>query len=167
MSELSQSGLEKLQEQIGEYKGYDETDLREKSDKLIRLFLINKIRQLLSQLSEQYQTAREDDQDRLNLLLKSTKRKLLTINQSLKTPTYIQEPFFKTMSIPSRRLSRIYDLEQNMLEEAESIKLELSDLLQNGKERNAFEEHFLHIDAYVDNINQALFEREALILGDE
>jgi hypothetical protein len=167
MSELSHSGLEKLQKQIGEYKGYDATDVREKSDKLVRLFLIHKIKQLLTQLGEQYQAAREDDQDRLDLLLKSTKRKLLTINQSLKSPTYIHEPFFKTMSIPTRRLSRIYDLEQNMLEETESIKVELSGLRQNGKDRNTFEEHFLHIDAYVDNINQALFEREALILGDE
>ncbi|MBN1481185.1 hypothetical protein EH223_01900 [candidate division KSB1 bacterium] len=167
MSETPHVGLLKLKQQIGDYEGYGDAAQKQQSDKSVRLYLINKIKNLLEQLSQEYCAANQDDQTRLDSLIKSTKRKLRTIHQSLTTPTYIQESFFHTMSIPTQRLGRIYDLEGVMLEETENIRLELTELAKDGKERSTFEDYFLHIDAYVDNINQALFEREALILGDE
>ena len=54
-----------------------------------------------------------------------------------------------------------------MLEESDNLNTELAVLLLDNKDRDKVEDHFLHIDTYVDNFNQALFEREALILGDE
>ena len=53
-----------------------------------------------------------------------------------------------------------------MLDEMENMRIELSELDKNGNESGLIQEHFLRIDTFVDNINQALFEREALILGD-
>ena len=163
----SVEGLEGLRETVKDYQGYAETPVRQHSDKVIRKYLSGKIIGLLNQLSEKYNATDEHDQNRLDTLVNSTKRKLVTINSSLKSPTYIQESFFQTQSIPAPRLARIYYLEKNMLEETHNINVELSDLYTNSKERAIFEEHFFHIDAFVDNINQALFEREALILGDE
>jgi len=34
-------------------------------------------------------------------------------------------------------------------------------------QKDEFEDHFLQINNFIDEINQSLFEREALILGDE
>lgn len=167
MSETPHAGLEKLKQQIGDYEGYGDAAQNQQSDKSIRLYLLDKIKDLLEQLSHRYDAASADDQVRLDSLINSTRRKLSTIHQSLTSPTYIQEPFFHNISIPSQRLARIYDVERVMLEETDNIGLELAELAINGRERKSFEDYFLHIDAYVDNINQALFEREALILGDD
>jgi hypothetical protein len=162
----SQNALQDLQTHITDYEGYAKIDSRQQSDKEMRLFLIKKIRRLVHNLSQDISTQNAADEDRLEALISSTSRKLVTIHQSLKTPTYIDEYFFKSASIPDSYLSRIYDLENNMLLEISSIREELVDLTRHTKDREAVEDHFLHIDAYVDNINQALFEREALILGD-
>lgn len=159
--------LHGLQQHIENYEGYADVSLRQQSDKEMRLYLISKIRELVDNLARDISADDSTVQDRLEFLLSSTSRKLVTIHQSLKTPTYIQEPFFKSSSIPESRLSRIYNLEDKMLLEIDSIREELGDLANDTKDRDAVEDHFLHIDAYVDNINQALFEREALILGDE
>lgn len=161
------NALHHLKQQIENYQGYAEVDSRQKSDKEMRLFLINKIRELVEKLAHNYSTDNSKAKDRLESLLSSTSRKLVTIHQSLKTPTYIEEAFFQTATIPEAQLDRIYNLEDNMLLETKSIRDELEDLLKDKKDRDAIEDHFIHIDAYVDNINQALFEREALILGDE
>ncbi len=162
----SQNALQNLQAHIDNYDGYAEIDSRQQSDQEIRLFLTEKILGLVHNLSQDISTKNTADEDRLEALISSTSRKLITIHQSLKTPTYIDEYFFKSASIPDSYLSRIYDLENNMLLEISSIREELVDLTKDTKDREAVEDHFLHIDAYVDNINQALFEREALILGD-
>ncbi len=167
MSETSHNALEQLKSAIGDYEGYDVAASRPQSDKTMRLFLIGKIKSLVEQLGRDYSAEDASDQERLESLLKSTKRKLITIHQSLKSPTYGEEPFFQSSAIPNTRLSRLYDLEGDMLEETNNISEELLSLLRDRASRAQVEDHFLHIDAYVDNINQALFEREALIIGDE
>jgi hypothetical protein len=168
MPESSTSvSLDNLKDHIGDYAGYGDTGLRQQSDKKIRTHLIGIIRNLIEQLQQEHKVADEKEQGRLNELLSRTRRRLATISESLKSPTYVYEPFFQSAPIPVHRLSRIYDLENKMLEEMGSLNMEVSDLFINGKKRDVFEEHFLHIDTFVDNINQALFEREALILGDE
>jgi hypothetical protein len=160
------TGVEGLKEKVTDYQGYEDAATRERSDKLVRLYLSGKIRELVQQLNAGYMASDERDQNRLDSLVKSTKRKLATIHKSLNSPTYHQEQFFTPAFMSPQQLVRIYELEKSMMEELASIDIELSDLHRNPKTRPLFEEHFLHIDAFVDNINQALFEREALILGD-
>ncbi|MBN1466028.1 hypothetical protein JXA02_09715 [candidate division KSB1 bacterium] len=160
----SLAGLDGVKERVTNYEGYGDASTRGQADKMIRRYLSGKITQLLTQLNSEHLAADEKDQNRLDSLLNSTKRKLATIHKSLNSPTYIDKQFFSLAALAEQRLARLYDLERGMLEEVANLDLELSDL--NQKTRTLFEQHFLHIDASVDNINQALFEREALILGD-
>lgn len=159
--------LHHLRQQIDNYEGYADIASRQQSDKQVRHLLISKIKRLVEKLAQDIAIQESTDQDRLEALVSSASRKLGTIHQSLKRPTYIEESFFQSAAIPEPRLSRIYNLEKNMLTEIDGIREELGDLMKHSQDRNAVEDHFLHIDAFVDNINQALFEREALILGDE
>jgi hypothetical protein len=53
------------------------------------------------------------------------------------------------------------------LGELSSLLEEITSLNGNSPRKEEFEDHFLHIHDFVDNFNQALFGREALILGDE
>jgi len=159
-------GLQRLKTKVRDYEGYGETVKRRHSDKTIRMYLSGKIDEILKQLNADCKSSDAKDQDRLDTFISRTKRTLDTIHSSLTSPTYIHEPFFQSASIPAQRCTRIYDLEQYMLDDIENIRVELSELYKNGDERGLIQEHFLRIDTFVDNINQALFEREALILGD-
>ena len=167
MSSTSLNALASVKEKVGGYGGYGDSVTRRQSDKTIRLYLSGKIKELLKEFNADYIVPEEKDRDRLDSLVNSTKRKLLTVLLSLKSPTYIQELALESSVWQTHQFARIYELEKNMMDEVENIGVELSDLFQNGKAHASFEEHFLHIDTFVDNINQALFEREALFLGDD
>jgi hypothetical protein len=160
------SGADDLKSRIGEYVGYENASLRKSSDAAIRRHLINSIESVLKQLDAPYQAAEAEDQERLGSLLKSTKRKLNTICQSLNHPTYQQVSFFGGKRLSEREISRIYNLEQEMIEEIDHVQTEVASMDKGKLEREIFEDHFLHISNFVDNVNQSLFEREALILGD-
>jgi len=54
-----------------------------------------------------------------------------------------------------------------MLDELADIQLELAAFQTGPIEKSTIEDHFLHISDSIDNLNQALFERECLILGDQ
>lgn len=161
------SNFEKLSKYVGEYKGYQNSEFRKISDKAVRVVLIKNIEKLIKQLEVDYRATEDKDQERLNSLVTSAKRKLRTLCQSLNTPTYQHAKFFTLINISNQALERIYDLEENMIEETINIENELKTLTQDGIEKEIFEDHFLRIQNFIDNMNQALFEREALIIGDE
>ncbi|RPI00388.1 MAG: hypothetical protein EHM72_09380 [Calditrichaeota bacterium] len=163
---VPKSGADTLRNRIGEYVGYENASLRKSSDAAIRRHLITSIKDVLQQLESPYQAADTEDQERLDSLLKSTKRKLNTICQSLNHPTYQQVSFFSGKRLSDREISRIYNLEQEMIEEIDHVQTEVAGMGKEKLEREIFEDHFLHISNFLDNVNQSLFEREALILGD-
>jgi len=161
------AGLEKLTRRIQDYEGYDRSETRKKTDAAVRCYLISRIRTLLAELGSQFKALDGQDQQRLEDLVKSTKRKLNTIRQSLNDPTYISVNFFNFPDISDQRLRRIYDLESDMLDETLNIDEEVMSMKQDKMQKDEFEDHFLQINNFIDEINQSLFEREALILGDE
>ena len=157
----------KLAQSIGGYSGYEELTERRSTDSALRYFLIQVIQKLVEKLNQSFHAENPDDQERLDLLVSSTQRKLETIRQSLDDPTYQEVLFFNQLLIPERRLGRLYDLEQDMVEETCEIQRELRVLDPDQVKREAFEDHFLQIQNFIDNINQYLFERESLIVGEE
>ena len=164
-TEPSHAGRKKLMQQVGDYAGYENDELRLKSDAAIRRHLTAQLVAVLKQLEQQFQAAEAQDQQRLDALASGARRKVKTICASLRNPTYEQMNFFDGRRMSMRELSRIYDLEIDMLEEAEHLRFEVAGL-QNVVSRSEFEDRFLHIQNFVDNFNQSLFEREALIIGD-
>mgnify|MGYP001133811933 FL=1 len=162
----SDTPIETLAAHIKNYKGYDQRDTRPQSDKAIRTRLIETIKALIAQPTAEFKAADLQEQTDLHERIERTKRKLNTICSSLSSPTYHDAAFFSTASLPSHVTERIYELEHSMMEEIEHIDMEFSALRQDPSDAETFEDHFLHIKNFIDNINQALFEREALIVGD-
>ncbi len=163
----SDARLATLSTAVKDYSGYGRIESRPQSDQAIRNQLISEIKTLIALPNDEINAADGDDQKRLQELVQSTKRKLETICQSLSAPTYQDAPFFSAAKLPARITERIYTLENQMLEETEHINTEFSSLREQPTARELFEDNFLHIKNFIDNINQNLFEREALILGDE
>ncbi len=156
----------KLAQIIPDYDGYDDRTLRKHSDQKIRLCMIGKIENILRHLSGLPAAPHEEDKRRLSDLSQSTHRKLITISESLRDPTYAGNPFFALDRIPEKRLENIYNHEASMLAGLGGIEEEIAAMMQQKMEKVLFEDHFLHITDFIDNFNQALFERESLILGD-
>lgn len=160
-------GLERLVKSVQGYDGYLACDMREKSDNAVRRHLIDKIKTLLSRLGAEIEAREEKDQEKLEQLVDKTKQKLSTICASLDDPTYKSGGFFARAVIPGRNLERLYDLEADMLDETMNIDEEIASMKQEKLDKERVEDHFLQINNYIDDFNQSLFEREALILGDE
>ncbi len=156
-----------LSQVVHEYHGYDSSARRKNSDQQIRLCMIEKIDEILQQLNGLPAAHVDEDKRRLTDLSQSTRRKLSTISQSLRAPTYAGKSFFSLEKISDKRLENIYKRETAMLGGLSGIAEELAALMQQKMEKTFFEDHFLHIADFIDNFNQALFEREALILGDQ
>jgi hypothetical protein len=166
-SHSSVTSFESLSQKVSNYNGYEDVAVRERSDRELRDHLVHEIDAILQQYDAIEHTENSEDQPELDKFVESTKRKLNTLCESLNNPTYSGVPFFSVDRIPEKRLTRLYDLESGLLDELEMIAEETASLLGNSLRKEMFEDHFLHIYDFVDNVNQFLFEREALILGDD
>ncbi len=161
------TALESLSESIAGFNGYEKCNDRKPSDHHLRDFLIAEIEKVLAALGAIPPAAQEEDQRRLTELSQSTRRKLSTICQSLKDPTYAGQDFFSLEKLAEKRLQRIYFHENHMLEELVGIHTEISSLQASSVDKESIEDHYLHVSDFIDNLNQALFERECLILGNQ
>lgn len=161
------SALESLSGAIHGFRGYEQSDHRNLSDQQLRHFLVMEIQRVLIALDALPPAEQEEDKRRLGELAQSTRRKLTTICSSLKDPTYMGQEFFSTALLHEKRVQRIYFQENDMLEELAGIIAEIAALANGRIEKESIEDHFLHIGDFIDNLNQALFERECLILGNQ
>ena len=160
------TSFDNLSQHINGFHGYEQPGRRERSDRLFREFLVKQTKALLKLLGHKFDAADADYQDRVDENVKSSKRKLLTISESLKNPTYIGALFFTKSNLPENLMSKIYELECHMLEEIKNINDEIKALFLPKIKKDVFEDRFLHIHDFIDYLNQYLFERESLILGD-
>lgn len=166
-SSQSQSpSLQQLVQGVHGYLGYEKADERERTDKAIREHFIEQISQLTDHLGSSLKAEQEEDQQRLETLAANAKKNLLIIGDSLKNPTYSGTSFFADQVPFNNAMNRIYDLEKLMLDALLNISEELVSLDKGKLPKDQFEASFLHTQDFLDDINQSLFEREALILGD-
>ncbi len=166
-SSQSQSpSLQQLVQGVHGYLGYERADKREGTDKAIREHCVEQIGQLTAFLGNSLKADQEEDQQRLDTLAANVRKNLLIIGDSLKNPTYSGTSFFSDQAPFNQALSRIYDLEKLMLDALANISEELEGLDKGPITKDQYEENFLHAHDFLDDINQSLFEREALILGD-
>ena len=166
-SSQSQSlSLQQLVQDVHGYLGYEKADERERTDKAIREHCIEQISQLTGRLDKSLKAEDAEDQQRLDTLAANAKKNLLIIGDSLKNPTYSDTSFFADQAPFNNALNRIYDLEKIMLDAFSNISEEFGSLGREKLPKDQFEASFLHAQDFLDDINQSLFEREALILGD-
>ena len=164
-SSAASEELTKLAQHISGYAGYENSESRATSDKAIRHGVINGIINLLQLLDGEFEADGDKTAATLRSHIESTQRKLKIICNSLEAPTYLQGDFFLTGGVNANRLERIYELEWEMLQETQNIKEELL-MLGTGMSEETIKDHFLQINNFVDDLNQSLFEREALIIGE-
>ncbi|HOT95927.1 MAG TPA: hypothetical protein PLG50_11885 [bacterium] len=160
------TALESLSAKVGGFCGYQSCKDRKPSDQHLRNYLVTRIDTILAGLAS-LPPAPEEEQRLLAEAVHSTRRKLATISASLQDPTYEGQDFFIREQIADKRLSRIYDHEQEMLEKLDGIQAEVISLQKTQLGKEMIEDHFLHIADFIDTMNQALFERESLILGNQ
>ncbi|HNW59276.1 MAG TPA: hypothetical protein PKI62_06345 [bacterium] len=151
---------------VGGFSGYEHSGTRKPSDLQLRQFLITRIGTIQANL-DALPAAPEEERRLLAEAVHSTRRKLATISASLQDPTYTGQDFFTRDHIADKRLARIYYHERDMLEELDGIQVEVASLQTTPLEKEMIDDHFLHISDSIDNLNQALFERECLILGNQ
>jgi len=167
MANASLPALAVLTQSIKGYRGYQESVQRAESDSELRAFLILKIEGLLEHLQHLPETTGSEQQNRLDQLAGSAQRKLRTVCESLSRPTYQGGLFFKTATVQAEVLSRIYSFENGMIRDLDKLAEEITVLSKApALDEEIYEEAFVHIHDFVDNFNQSLFEREALIAGD-
>lgn len=167
MTQTLNSAFQSLSLKIAGYEGYDAIHQRKESDRRVRQFLISQIKSILDSLIDIPKAEQAKDQARLSDLATSTKRKLITINQSLNDPTYSGSSFFTLENLATKRLERIYRSEDAMLSELFGVAEEVFSLKNKALLKTVIEDHFLHIKDFIDNFNQVLFERESLMIGNE
>ena len=165
--ETSSTAPSRVSQYVEGYKGYNVKGERETSDAALREHLVQITENLLAELSGFVERLEEVGQQKPVESTRSADRMLSTIQDSLENPTYLEAPFFSIDEINTSRLEQIYDRELVMLEEANNLAEDIPDLVNSSLDETDLEERFLQIHDYIDSFNQALFEREFLIAGDE
>ncbi|MBN2413883.1 hypothetical protein JXQ31_19570 [candidate division KSB1 bacterium] len=160
------TSLENLSRNIAGFTGYKQPEQRERSDRLYREFLIKQMKSLIKSLGHKIDVDTADLKKNVDENVNSTKRKLLTISESLKNPTYEGTPFFKKIRLSDELITSIYENECRMLEAIKNISDEIKAIISPGIDQYVLEDSYLHIHDYLDALNQYLFERESLILGE-
>ena len=164
-SHINSNALEAVKNEVDGYEGYEMSGKRERSDLAFRQVMVNAFREVTNFFNGGQQAAIAEEQIRFENLSTNVVRSLTTILNSLENPTYINTSFF-TNSSPPNYIGRIYELEDQVLKFTSGIKEEGQNLFDGEISADVFEDDFMRIIDSIDSINQALFEREALISGD-
>ena len=163
--QANSNALEAVRNAVDGYEGYEAGNQRERSDAAFRQVMVDAFREVSNFFNGGHQPANVAERMRFENLSTHVVRSLTTILNSLETPTYINTSFF-TNSSPPNYIGRIYELEDQVLKFTSGIKEEGQNLFDGEISADVFEDDFMRIIDSIDSINQALFEREALISGD-
>lgn len=158
------SVLNNVRNAVDGYDGYEQSDLRSRSDAAFRKVMGQGIQNVFKLFGDDVQLATKEKQVRLDNLSSHVSRSLQTLDKSLANPTYFNSSFFLGHS-SSRFYQQIYKLENQMLEFLKSINEEGQSLVASNFNSESFEDDFMRIQDSIDGFSQALFEREALMSG--
>ncbi len=153
------AAYKKLLAGINGFSGYEQPGLREKTDISFRHFLINEIGALIKYVKIDFSVQGSTLRNKAQKL----KKGILVLSESLKHPTYHGAFFFNKDGLRNNLLDQIYECEMIMYDEIETLKQEL-ELLAVAPTVNDLENLLIHIQDFIDNFNQHVFERESLIL---
>ncbi|MDZ7338807.1 MAG: hypothetical protein ONB30_09730, partial [candidate division KSB1 bacterium] len=80
-------------------------------------------------------------------------------------PAYLESAFFERDRLPEETLQSLYDCELALLKEVSTLNEELADLDVSCLSETEVQERAMRMGDAVDAFNQALFERESLLLS--
>lgn len=149
---------------IGGYDGYQIANDRSKTDRRLREFLSEKLKQIERDLSlfglkihQHKNNAFFEPFDRIALSLK-------VLIQSLENPTYLQAAFFNQKPIDPFELSQLYEQEMQLVNQVGILVEEVRNL-DTITDEYEIEDILNYLFDLIDGVNQTMSEREFLILG--
>jgi len=162
---IAEPAPQEIQSKVHGYAGYAHQEQRRDSDRLFRAHLISRLEGLVARLNGASELAFHRGAPQLAEPLSRLHRKLYTLCEGLHTPSYLESPFFQSETLSPQVLASVYAQELTLLEEISSLDEELADLDISTLTESGVQERALRMSDSVDAFNQALFERESLLLG--
>lgn len=162
MGAAAEAAPKEILSHVKGYTGYAHRGQRRRSDELLRAHLISRLEGVARRLDG---AARRGTPE-LAEPLSSLHRKLTTICEGLHAPGYLESAFFESTSLSPQVLASLYAHEVTLLVEMSSLDEELADLEVGTLTEADVQERTLRMSDSVDALNQALFERESLLMGD-
>ena len=161
----AESNRDELAHAIKGYQGYSSPKHRIKTDQIFRNFLLkrlNTINKRLPQFEKLIQNlANQDNSDPLKRIHSTVK---MLIN-SLESPCSSDQAFFSKKDISPEKLSQLYVYDLQLKDQVEILgdELEQHDVDAEDQEITDILNHLYDL---TDGLNQALTEREFLIMGE-
>lgn len=161
-SVVDSNAREIVKRDIAGYVGYEDWKQRRNSETKFREHVWGILDKLEKRFSRQKAVPENDKLDQLN---RHFRIGLQRLKSSLGNPGYEKSDFFSKPG-PESPIDRIYELEGMVLDYLHEIDEEGRMMGQSSQEPDSLLESYHRLQAFMDNINQALFEREAAIMGD-
>jgi hypothetical protein len=128
------SGLEKLAAKIPGYRGYKEKEVRREADKLLRDHIYRVLTEQRRRI-EDIQASLGVEQIESVEALGKARRRLQTLADTVRTAAYGYAGLFDAVKVKEEQLDALYDFDNQLLAEAESIG-EAVDSLQAALDRS-------------------------------
>ncbi len=161
----AESNRDELARVIKGYQGYSSPKHRIKTDQAFRIFLLqqlNSANKRLPQFEKLIQNlASQGNVDPLKRIRSTVK---MLIN-SLENPCYSDQAFFSKEDISPEKLSQLYIYDLQLKGQVEILEDELEQLDADIEDQE-ITDILNHLYDLTDGLNQALTEREFLIMGD-
>jgi len=119
--EAGKGGLERLIGSIPGYKGYKEKDVRRDADKVLRVYIADRLDEQKRRLSDlQLQLISSGQLDLLDDL-ESAVKKIQLLADRVRTATYGYVGFFDVIKVKEDQLDALYDFDNALLDEVAKI----------------------------------------------
>ena len=146
------------------YNGYQNAKYRKKSDKCLREYVSNKLKQMQKSISNfELKIQKFDNQSHKETLHQVTSSLEIVLNSLLK-PSYINTHFFNDNSIKTDKLNQLYEYDISLKNYLEIFSDEVKEL-ESIEDDFELDEFLNHLFDLIDGLNQTLSEREFLIMG--
>ena len=119
--ESGQSGLEKLIGSIPGYSGYKDKDVRRDADKVLRLYITERLNEQRRRLSDLQLQLISSGQIGLLDDLESAVKKIQTLADRIKIATYGYTGFFDVIKVKEDQLDALYNFDNALLGEVANI----------------------------------------------
>ena len=165
MQIFDQSIRDELIRSIKGYQGYSSTEHRTKTDQKFRNFLLTKLNSTNQRLPEFEKRIKNIVTPDISESLKRIRSGINMLTSPLKNPCYIDQLFFKKDRISDEKLSQLYKYDIQIIEQVEIFEDEIKQLDTENDDQE-ITQILNHLYDLTDGLNQAITEREFLIMSD-
>ena len=148
------------------YDGYQSPNARSVTDRRLRDYLTNSLKNIQQELTRLEPKINQDKHHEISEAFHHLISSLKIIIQSMRNPSYSNSSFFRKVKLSPGVLNQIYDFDSHLVDQVDIFLDELNALNQTGDD-SEIEDILKHLFDLIDRLNQTVSEREFLILADE